>query len=75
MFHDKICERHEVIVIDKQISTSVLSIILQNLSNHQNLWNLLEIGKICMEHGASFNLFPRSWRSKWEIMAVNTPQA
>jgi len=22
MFHDKICERHEVIVIDKQISTS-----------------------------------------------------
>ena len=34
------------------------------------LWNLLGLGKICMEHGAKLNLFP-SWWSKWEIMAVN----
>ena len=39
----------------------------------QNLWNLLESNKICMEHGAKLNLFPRSWRSKCEIKAVNTP--
>ena len=37
----------------------------------QNLWNLLESNKMCIEHGAKLNLFPRSWRSKREIMAVN----
>ena len=37
----------------------------------QNLWNLLESNKICMEHGAKLNLFPRGWRSKREIMSVN----
>ena len=26
----------------------------------QNLWNLLEISKICMEHGVKLILFPRS---------------
>ena len=46
--------------------------MLQNISNHHNLWNLLGLGKICMEHGARLNLFPRSWRSKWETMAVNS---
>jgi len=25
-----------------------------------------------MEHGAKLNLFPRSLRSKWEIMAINS---
>ena len=35
---------------------------------------LFEIGKICTEHDSMLNLFLRSWRSKWEIMAVNTPK-
>ena len=52
----------------------ILSIILQNSSDQQNLWNLLGLGKICMEHGARLNLFLRSWRSKWEIMAINSLQ-
>ena len=26
----------------------------------KNLWNLLEISKICMEHGVKLILFPRS---------------
>ena len=26
----------------------------------QNLWNLLELNKICMKHGAKLDLFPRS---------------
>ena len=37
----------------------------------QNLCNLLELNKIYMEHSAKLNLFPRSWWSKCEIMAVN----
>ena len=41
----------------------------------QNLWNLLEINKIWMEHSVKLNLFPRSWRSECEIMAVNSSAA
>ena len=37
----------------------------------QNLWNLLELSKIWMEHSVKLILFPSSWRSKCEIMAVN----
>jgi hypothetical protein len=39
----------------------------------QNLWNLLEISKLCMEHSAKLCLFPRSWRIQCVLMDVNTP--
>jgi len=38
----------------------------------QNLWNLLELNKIWMEHSVKLISFPSSWRSKREIMAINS---
>ena len=49
----------------------ILACVLLKSKRILNLWNLLELNKICMEHSARLNLFPRSWRPKWEIMAVN----
>ena len=38
----------------------------------QNLWNLLELNKIWMEHSVKLNLFSRGWWSECEVMAINT---